>query len=336
MKITLLFIIASYLLLFEASAMGWTRSSDTLLLYYFPLQCDSLIQANATNPDFVVMDVRTSNEYNPDHLEGAINRDYNSPDFNDRIDSLPSNKMYLLYCSGGSRSMNTFNLMISMGFTKLVDMLGGIYAWENESLPTTPDFAPLQMAVSDTVVSNDTVYTGMVDTIHLTVTNRANDILRFTGITSLAGTEFSTDFDLATTLEGPFDYTFSVYYTPVDDQPDSVIILLESNGGDIRFHIWRTGEFPASVSNNLQDVQWMIYPNPFSASATLAYEIPAEVRVELIVYNQFGQIVDEIVQQNVQKGRNRLTWDAEGLPSGVYFCRFIAGNQVATGKIVKL
>lgn len=313
--------------------MGWTRSSDTLLLYYFPLQCDSLIQANATNPDFVVMDVRTPNEYNPDHLEGAINRDYNSPDFNNRIDSLPRNKMYLLYCSGGSRSMNTFNLMISMGFTELVDMLGGIYAWENESLPTTPDFAPLQMAVSDTVVPNDTVYTGMVDTIHLTVTNRANDILRFTGITSLAGTEFSTDFDMATTLEGPFDYMFSVYYTPVDNQPDSVIILLESNGGDIRFHIWRTGEFPASVSNNLQDVQWMIYPNPFSASATIVYEIPAEVRVELIVYNQFGQIADEIVQ-NGQKGKNRLTWNAEGLPSGVYFCRFIAGKEVATGRMV--
>jgi hypothetical protein len=243
--------------------------------------------------------------------------------------------MYMLYCSGGSRSMNTFNLMISMGFTQLVNMLGGIVTWKSESYPTTSGFAPLQMAVSDTIVANDTVYVGMTDTIHLTVTNRANDTLRFTGISSLAGTEFSTDFDLAKTLEGPFDYTFSIFYTPVDEQEDSITFLIGSNGGDVPFYIWRTGENPLSAITHHPVNQLKIYPNPVSSTAAIEYELSSSGSVEFIIYNHLGQVIDKILDSEGQKGMNRITWDAEGLSPGIYFCGFNAGNNAATAKIVK-
>jgi rhodanese-related sulfurtransferase len=336
MKTLLSLIMASYAMFFDASAMPKTPAGDTLWANFTAFQCDSLVQANATNPDFCVMDVRTWNEYAPDHIEGAINKDYYASNIHELIDALPRNKMYLIHCAGGSRSINVFNMMKTMGFLQLVNMLGGLYAWENAFYPTTSDFAPLQMAVSDTNVVYDSVDIGTTKTIHLTVTNRANDTLRFTNISSLSGTEFSTDFDLATTLEGPFDYTFSVGYTPVDEQEDSITLLLQSNGGDVSFHLRGTGKIPLSVSKGNPSLQWKIFPNPVSSSAILEYEMPANGKVEFIIFNNAGVMVDKIVRENSPKGMNRLTWEATNLPSGVYSYRLIAGKQIATGSIVKL
>ncbi|MDP1621045.1 MAG: T9SS type A sorting domain-containing protein [Bacteroidales bacterium] len=337
-KAKILSILASLVLFCSASAAGSALNNDTLLVHYTAIRCDSVIQANATNPDFAVMDVRTPAEYIPDHLAKAINRNFYDPNFSNLISLLPRHKMYVIHCASGVRSGNTFNLMVSQGFTKVVNMLGGIAAWKNAALPTTQGFAPLQMAVSDTVVANDTVVIGKVDTILLTITNRANDTLRFTGITSLAGTEFSTDFNLAKTLEGPFDYTFFIFYTPVNEGADSISFLIESNGGPVQFHISRTGRTPATRVGEMTSDKLQLtiknYPNPFRSSTTIEYELEKPGEVEIAIVDQAGHIVDKIALCG-QKGTNHLVWNARSLPAGIYFCRVTSGKQVAMGKMVK-
>ena len=310
--------------------------SDTLWASFTALQCDSLVQANETNPNFCVMDVRTWGEYFPDHIEGAINRDYYASNLHDLLDALPRSKMYMIHCAGGSRSINVFNMMKTMGFLQLVNMLGGLYAWENSFLPTTADFAPLQMAVSDTLLPLDTIQVGTTETIHLSVTNRANDTLRFTGITSLAGTEFSTDFDTATILEGPFIYNFSIFYTPVDEQADYLSFLIRSNGGDVTFQVWRTGHIVESVAGHEAPVNWMVYPDPFKGMVTIRYELTKPGPVNFIIYDQYGQIVESISPKWSVIGVNNVSWNAEERSPGVYYIRFISGRDVATYKVMKL
>ena len=323
--------------LFGTPSMGHTQNPDSLQAHFTVYQVDSLIQANATNPDFCVMDVRTPAEYIPEHLEAAINRNYNGPSFDSLINLLPRHKMYVLYCLSGGRSGNTFTLMVSMGFPNVINMLGGITEWKNAGFSTTPDFAPLQMAVSDTIITNDKVNIGTTDTIHLTVTNRANDTLRFTFVTSLVGLEFSTDFDTTTTLEGPFDYTFSIFYTPTDTLTDSLTFRIESNGGPVQFHVTRTGEMPLTGFDDLRftiyDLRITNYPNPFSASTTIAFELEEPGQVEIGIVNQFGQVVDNIFMEG-QKGTNRLTWDARLLPAGIYMCRIAVGDKISTRKLI--
>ncbi|MBL6949694.1 MAG: T9SS type A sorting domain-containing protein [Bacteroidales bacterium] len=316
-----------------------SQTADSIQAHFTVFQVDSLIQANATNPDFCVMDVRTPAEYTPEHLEAAINRNYNGAGFDSLIDLLPRHKMYVLYCLSGGRSGSTYNKMVALGFPSIVNMLGGITDWKNQGFPTTPDFAPLQMAVSDTVIPDDTVTIGNTDTISITVTNRANTILQFTSVTSLAGTEFSTDFDITTTLEGPFDYTFFIYYTPVDTLTDSLTFRIESNGGPVQFHIWRTGKMPlvGEEEYETRNLKFEIrnYPNPFSTSTTIEFDLEKLGEVEFLIYNQFGQIIDSFVHQG-QVGLNRLTWVAGSLPVGIYFCRIVVGNKMATKKMVSV
>lgn len=270
----------------------YSQSNDTLLAHYYIHQCDSLIQANAYNPDFVIMDIRTPIKYIPEHLIGAINRDYYSPLFSTWLDELPRHKLYLIHCRSGGRSGITFDMMVEMGFTKVVNMLGGILVWKNLGMPTTAEFAPLLMAVSDTIVPLDTIPIGHIDTIALTITNRANDTLVFNTISSLAGTEFTTNFDTSTTLMGADDYSFSIYYEPIDEFSDSLSFLIESNGGDIAFYIDRTGLSTVGIDSpdsEFSENDLLLYPNPARQRLNI---IAGESTVdEIRIYSVAGQMV---------------------------------------------
>jgi len=75
------------------------------------------------------------------------------------------------------------------------------------------------------------------------------------------------------------------------------------------------------------------YPNPFSSSTTIKFELEQPGNVEIKFINQVGQEVDNISKYG-QKGINQLTWDGGSLPAGVYVCRVMIGNKIATKKLV--
>jgi len=81
-------------------------------------------------PDgLVVLDVRTPEEFDAGHLDGAIMIDFYEPDFADRIAELDRDAPYLLYCRSGNRSNTARDVMEDLGFTDVADVDGGINAW---------------------------------------------------------------------------------------------------------------------------------------------------------------------------------------------------------------
>ena len=69
-----------------------------------PEEAYALIQDNRDNQNFVIIDVRTPEEYASGHIEKAINLDYYSETFKDELNKLDKNKTYLIYCRSGRRS----------------------------------------------------------------------------------------------------------------------------------------------------------------------------------------------------------------------------------------
>lgn len=106
-----------------------------------PKKAYSLIQSYregcpCNRKNFVIIDVRTPEEYVDGHIENAINLDYYSKAFEDELNKLDKNKTYLIYCRSARRSGMALDTMKQLGFTKVYNMLGGIIQWKAEGLPT--------------------------------------------------------------------------------------------------------------------------------------------------------------------------------------------------------
>lgn len=70
----------------------------------------------------VLLDVRTPEEFATGHLEGAINIDIQSADFDARVSELDPDATYLVYCRSGNRSGQAMSRMQAQGFTDLTNL----------------------------------------------------------------------------------------------------------------------------------------------------------------------------------------------------------------------
>lgn len=89
-------------------------------------------QKMTENKETVILDVRTPEEYAEGHLNNSTNIDVNSSDFEQQISKLDASKTYLVYCRSGKRSANASGLMTSKGFKNVVNLKGGITAWQEQ------------------------------------------------------------------------------------------------------------------------------------------------------------------------------------------------------------
>jgi len=80
----------------------------------------------------VLIDVRTPQEYAEDHISGSINIDYNGDNFKEEIGKLDKSKTYHVYCRSGKRSAASAEIMGEMGFSKVVNLGGGILGWKEK------------------------------------------------------------------------------------------------------------------------------------------------------------------------------------------------------------
>lgn len=89
----------------------------------------------ANNGSISVLDVRTPAEYAAGHIGGSKNIDYLGPGFEKEISGLDRDKEILVYCKTGKRSRAAAIALGKAGFKKILDLEGGIKAWEAAGLP---------------------------------------------------------------------------------------------------------------------------------------------------------------------------------------------------------
>jgi hypothetical protein len=76
------------------------------------------------------------------------------------------------------------------------------------------------------------------------------------------------------------------------------------------------------------------YPNPFNPSTTIEFSIPQSGFVSIEVFNTLGQVVGRLVNEELQPGKYKTSWDASGFPSGTYFYRLQSGSFSETKKLI--
>jgi rhodanese-related sulfurtransferase len=92
-------------------------------------KANELIEQCDDDQDFVILDVRTPEEFSEGHIENAVNLDFYADAFPDELESLDKEKTYLIYCRTGGRSGNALKMMKEKGFKDVYNMEGGITDW---------------------------------------------------------------------------------------------------------------------------------------------------------------------------------------------------------------
>lgn len=78
------------------------------------------------------------------------------------------------------------------------------------------------------------------------------------------------------------------------------------------------------------------YPNPFNASTTIEYSLPAAANVTIEIFDILGRKVETLFDGYQQAGQHRLTWDAADMSSGVYLYKINAGGLSETKQMLLL
>jgi hypothetical protein len=76
------------------------------------------------------------------------------------------------------------------------------------------------------------------------------------------------------------------------------------------------------------------YPNPFNPATTVEFSTKNSEFLILKVYDVLGREVATLVEGAMAAGSHRVSWNAFGVASGVYFCRLTAGGYVQTRKMI--
>ena len=99
---------------------------------YRQIDMDQAISLMETESNYIILDVRTVEEYNERHIPGAVNVPNESIGSGD-IHELPDKEqLILVYCRSGNRSKTASQKLAELGYTEVYEF-GGIKDWPYET-----------------------------------------------------------------------------------------------------------------------------------------------------------------------------------------------------------
>lgn len=115
--------------------IGWIL----VLISAFDLQAQTVDKVKLSSDEFQaklqqipegqVVDVRTPEEFQKNHIKGALNINFNSNDFTSQVATLDKSKPVMVYCLSGGRSARAADYMRKNGFKKVYELEGGMMQW---------------------------------------------------------------------------------------------------------------------------------------------------------------------------------------------------------------
>ena len=122
------------------------KTTLTLLIAFVMISTSSLFAQNDTEKrfesvsneefkeaiatgEYILLDVRTVEEYEEGSIDGAKLLDFNDEHFDAALKTMPKDRKYLVYCASGARSKATMKKMEELGFTYVLELDKGFKEW---------------------------------------------------------------------------------------------------------------------------------------------------------------------------------------------------------------
>ncbi len=121
-------------------AVSLAQASDDVQDSVTAIEVNAAQEFVAQHENAVILDVRTSAEFEMSHITGAVNINVQDESFENRVDALDPDKTYIVHCTknpAGGRSSRALETLTSLGFKHLYSLEGGYVAWKDAELPLT-------------------------------------------------------------------------------------------------------------------------------------------------------------------------------------------------------
>jgi hypothetical protein len=138
-------------------------------------------------------------------------------------------------------------------------------------------------------------------------------------------------------------------YPQQDKMGDYFDMVSDNSGAHLAWANTLNGEEDVYYSHILPDVTGIengqandkyysltCYPNPVRSQTQIRYQLPDDIFVKLIICDLYGQEITTLVNKKQAAGIYNVTFSANMLPAGYYFCRLIAGTHAETTRLVIL
>lgn len=123
-------------------------------------------------------------------------------------------------------------------------------------------------------------------------------------------------------FDNKFHYWFACFHTPPYEARPQIGYAISD---------------PIGIDEYQQNLQFKLlhnYPNPFTSSTTIEYELSLPGIVSITIYNHLGEQI-EVIREKQSQGIQQAVWNAKGLPAAVYFCILKTNKGIQTMKMIK-
>lgn len=109
------------------------NTSNNQINTYTQISMDKAVSMMEDNTDYIILDVRTAEEFAEKHIPDAINIP-NETIGDTEIEELPDkNQLIFVYCRSGNRSKQASDKLVKLGYTNVYEF-GGIIDWTGETV----------------------------------------------------------------------------------------------------------------------------------------------------------------------------------------------------------
>ena len=144
----------------------------------------------------------------------------------------------------------------------------------------------------------------------------------------------SADYETIGFVNGSGTTTQSQSYSFTDNDVNSGVYSYRLKQMDYDGTFSYSNVIEIEVTSPLQFELSQNYPNPFNPTTKINYSVPFDSRVMISVYSITGELVMELVNDNVSAGSYSVYFDGSNLGSGVYIYKMTAGSFTQTSKMM--
>jgi hypothetical protein len=263
---------------------------------------------------------------------GDPNPIYNDPD-NTRADmgawyydqSIPIRVLLIPYSEPIKIPAGGGSFQYAIQFTNIADTILNVLCWCDVTLPSGPPYGPVLGPLNLSLASGQTLNWVRSQAVHAVV---PTGIYRYNAFAVTAG-DTSRDNFLFIKLGG----------TGISRSTDAIqpgTAGWVNTAEEFAYTEFYEGirQLAGVIQPNVFNLS--VYPNPFNSSTIISFELFSVSPINLKIYNIYGQEISKLETRNSQPGTNQIEWNAEGLPSGIYFARLEVGELCLTQKMMLL